>query len=638
MKKELISIIVSVYNTEKYIAKCLDSLLSQTYSKIEIIIVNDGSLDGSQTILEQYQKKDSRIILLKNEKNMGLAYSRNLALEKCKGKYVGFIDSDDYVDSNYYEQLYQAILNDKSDIAICDIKSIYENSGAFVVTLGCNPKETGKISYIHTGLAASACNKLFKRHLFLEAPFAIGKVNEDVAVIIPLLVNAFKISYVSQVYYYYVQREDSIQNSTFSEKKFDIFDGVQATLQKIQGCEDESRIAEALIFNQIILWFLYEFPKIPKGKTRIRYFKQFYQKSKAFSLLQNSFYREFLKQIGKKTRYFYQMLLFLECHRFYHLVDFLISFYGFYKKQFQTVFLPDYSLDDLVCFAKQNQTYAQQVSISVVVPNYNYESFLLERIGSILKQHVRIQELILLDDCSTDQSVILLDQIANCLQPYLNVQRVYNSKNSGIPFRQWAKGFQLAKGDYVWICEADDYCEEHLLEELIRPIQKRQNVVISYCDTAMMDAKGSILLSSVTREIDIQKTGHWKRNYVNSGLDEILKYAFLNGTIANVSSTLIRNGDYEEIFKECETYRQAGDWLFYLYLMQQGDVAFSKKVYNYYRIHGNNVTSVMKKQAHFQEIQSIHQYLRRHFILQEFHEVEIQKRYQYLKKVWELKD
>ena len=78
-------------------------------------------------------------------------------------------------------ELYQAILNDKSDIAICDIKSIYENSGAFVVTLGCNPKETGKISYIHTGLAASACNKLFKRHLFLEAPFAIGKVNEDVA-------------------------------------------------------------------------------------------------------------------------------------------------------------------------------------------------------------------------------------------------------------------------------------------------------------------------------------------------------------------------------------------------------------------------------------------------------------------------
>jgi len=330
------------------------------------------------------------------------------------------------------------------------------------------------------------------------------------------------------------------------------------------------------------------------------------------------------------------MLLFLECHRFYHLVDFLISFYGFYKKQFQTVFLPDYSLDDLVCFAKQNQTYAQQVSISVVVPNYNYESFLLERIGSILKQHVRIQELILLDDCSTDQSVILLDQIANCLQPYLNVQRVYNSKNSGIPFRQWAKGFQLAKGDYVWICEADDYCDKRMISELVKPIELTEKIYISYVDTAFTDKKGNIFLKTIKPEIDIMKTGHWDSNFINDGLKEIEDYTFLNNTIANVSSCLIKKDDYSAIYEEIGKYRQSGDWVFYVNVMARGKVAYIDKAMNFYRVHDTQITSNMKKERHLEEIKTIYEMISEKFGTNEFQKKKRDERIKFLIKAWQI--
>ena len=155
----------------------------------------------------------------------------------------------------------------------------------------------------------------------------------------------------------------------------------------------------------------------------------------------------------------------------------------------------------------------------------------------------------------------------------------------------------FATGDYVWICEADDYCHKKMLKDLIKPIQKNPDIVISYCDTAMIDTTGNMIMSSIKKEIDQQNSKHWNQNYVIDGLEEIQKYAYLNCTIANVSSALIKRGDYKDFFASSKKYRQAGDWLFYVQLMKLGKVAYNKNARNYYRIHGSNVTSVTKKQA-----------------------------------------
>ena len=133
------------------------------------------------------------------------------------------------------------------------------------------------------------------------------------------------------------------------------------------------------------------------------------------------------------------------------------------------------------------------------------------------------------------------------------------------------------------------------------------------------------------------QTGHWDHNFINSGVDEIAHYAFLNCTIANVSSALIRNGDYQKYFKLSGEFKQAGDWLFYINVMQQGDISYNTKTLNYYRVHGNNVSSVTKKDAHLKEIKRIHQYIDKKFHLNNFQKKEIKKRYSFLEKAWNLK-
>ena len=124
MENNLISIIVPIYNSENYIKKCLDSILAQTYSNLEVILIDDGSTDNSYNICKDYQKKDNRIVLLQ-QKNAGVSRARNHGLEVAKGEYIGFVDSDDYIEPEMYEILLNSIIESNSKIAICNY--YYEN-------------------------------------------------------------------------------------------------------------------------------------------------------------------------------------------------------------------------------------------------------------------------------------------------------------------------------------------------------------------------------------------------------------------------------------------------------------------------------------------------------------------------------
>ena len=127
-------------------------------------------------------------------------------------------------------------------------------------------------------------------------------------------------------------------------------------------------------------------------------------------------------------------------------------------------------------------------------------------------------------------------------------------------------------------------------------------------DTAFIDARGNIFLKTIKPEIDVMRTGHWSKSYINSGSDEFNNYTYVNCTIANVSSAIIKNDNYKKYFKISGKYKQAGDWLFYANVMQKGKIAYYNKPLNYYRVHGNNVSSVTKKEAHIKEINQIHNF------------------------------
>ena len=632
---EKISIIVSAYNTEKYLEKCINSILNQSYKNIELLIVNDCSTDNTKKIIEKYEKLDSRIIFIDNKENRGLSFSRNEALKKSTGNYIGYIDSDDYIEENYYQSLLDSLVKTKSDIAICDINLLYENTGKSErVNCGNNKNET--IDFINNGLAASVCNKLFKREVIEKYKFSEGKVNEDLAVTLPLLAE-YRCIYNDEVMYNYVQRENSIQNSKISDKRFDIFYGVDLTIERFNGINAPKEYSDAVIYQQIINLFFYVLTEENNMFKRMKWFRKFNKLSKKYDLLNNKYYNEFINNLGK-IKYYYKTLFKINSIGLCLLASIEVTIFKIFRRiTRKNVIKKDINMNSLIKLSKKQQNKKQKgPTVSVVIPNYNYEKFMYQRLYSILNQNYKINEIIILDDCSTDNSRKLIDDIISKLKDYIDIKSIYNNQNSGSAFKQWEKGFKNAKSEYVWIAEADDYCNKKLLKTLINPILNDNDIVISYANTAFIDAQGKIIMRSVVPEIDIMKTGHWNNSFISIGKDEYKKYAFLNCTIANVSSCIIKNDNYDKEFEMSKNYKQAGDWLFYVNVMQKGKVAYNKNTLNYYRVHGVNVSSTMKKEAHLKEIKNIHDYYRSQYGLDDNQEKEIKKRYTFLKDAWKI--
>ncbi len=664
-EKDLISVVVPCYNVEKYVEKTINSILNQTYENLEIIAVEDCSTDNTYEILKELEKKHpNKIKLYKNKKNGGLAYTRNRAIEYAKGNYIGCIDSDDFIDENYFEELMETLKENDADICVTDIVLANEDGKKIGEPQKACDGDINKFNIINNGMAASSCNKLFKKEVIEKYPFLEGKINEDVSAIIPALIYAKKIAYTNKVMYYYVQRNTSIQNSTFSERRYEMFDAIDVCLERIKNVEDFEKYKEVILYHQLIMLYIYVITEQVGYKNRYNLIKKFIKKQKSYKLYNNSLFKEFLKTQRKTLKVYYAILVGLLKYRAAFLINLIItckkglaklyrktrSFLSKVKRKLKdilrniikpSVISQKLTINDLVkASKKQEKMKENDIKVSVVVPNYNYEKFMIQRLYSILNQTEKIYELIILDDCSKDNSRELIDEIVKKIEKYVNVKKIYNEENSGIAFKQWKKGFKLATGDYVWIAEADDCCKNILLENVLKPIRdnKDKKIYISYVDTAFVNAQARIFLPSIKPEIDIRKTGHWDSSYVNNGEEEVINYTFLNCTVANVSSAIIKKDNYDDIFERIIEYRQAGDWLFYANVMKKGYIAYTDKALNFYRVHGENITSKMKKQKHLDEIKRIHNDIKEHFELNGWHDEEMKKRYEFLIKAWNLNE
>ena len=226
MNNDLISIIVPVYNVEKYIVRCLESILSQTYKNIEVIIVNDGSVDKSGEICERYAKKDNRIKLI-NKSNGGLSDARNKGIDQANGIYITFVDSDDYISQNYVEILYKLIKENNADISICDKYEIYKDnmnvrSETKIIENVYNSKEViTKLLYGYS-YYVSAWAKMYKKELFNNIRFPYGKLYEDIGTTYLTYLNSTKIAVTNQKLYYYIIRTNSITSGSFTKKQNDM--------------------------------------------------------------------------------------------------------------------------------------------------------------------------------------------------------------------------------------------------------------------------------------------------------------------------------------------------------------------------------------------------------------------------------
>ena len=235
-----ISIIVPVYNTEKYVQSCLESLIKQTYKDIEIIVVNDGSNDESLVKCKEIAEKDSRIKIF-TKTNGGLSDARNYGINKAEGTYLGFVDSDDYISENMYESLLSGITYNNADIAVAAINQVDE-IGNILKTRSIDGEEKLLTKYegmeellFSQRISNSVCNKLFKRELFSKIRFPVGKLYEDEYVTYKLFDKAHKIYICTNAFYFYRYNESSITHCKFSEREFD---RIIASELKIEFCNN----------------------------------------------------------------------------------------------------------------------------------------------------------------------------------------------------------------------------------------------------------------------------------------------------------------------------------------------------------------------------------------------------------------
>jgi glycosyltransferase involved in cell wall biosynthesis len=227
--------------------------------------------------------------------------------------------------------------------------------------------------------------------------------------------------------------------------------------------------------------------------------------------------------------------------------------------------------------------------VSVIVPNYNHARFLRQRLDSIYSQSYEHIEVILLDDCSQDDSRIILEQYRGRYPE--RTRLVLNEKNSGGVFHQWEKGFALASGDIVWIAESDDWCSQNFLETLV-PYFRNEAIQIAYARTVFMSGSGREQIWTIDEYLADVDTSRWHAPIVDTAHRLVNEAFAIKNIIPNVSSALLRHpGDLELLHDpQWKDMRTCGDWLLYLHLLRGGMLAYSPKAHNYYRIHDSNTS------------------------------------------------
>lgn len=284
-----ISVIVSVYNCEKYIRRCIESILNQTFEDLELLIIDDGSTDESGRICDEFKLKDSRVKVI-HERNSGVSIARNVGINIAKGKFIGFVDGDDYLAPDMYESLYKNLQENNADIAICGImncflKELPNGSVKEERALQSNICGKGILSGRQAFSEAlkskifsvNPVNKLFAAKFLKEERFPANKTSEDAFLIPKILAKAKCVVYDTEPKYYYVRHSGSITTSEFKEGDWSVVEAYEEHLNAIKNNFPE--LLEEAKFRYF--WsYIYVLDKMIKSKAKVR--KQDYRRAVNF--------------------------------------------------------------------------------------------------------------------------------------------------------------------------------------------------------------------------------------------------------------------------------------------------------------------------------------------------------------------
>ena len=271
-----VSVIIPVYNVEEYLKECLDSVINQTLKEIEIICIDDCSTDSSYSILEEYAKKDSRIVLIKNKENMGVGYNRNIGIKEAKGEYIGFIDSDDYISEDYYENLYNTAKKYNSDVV--NTLNVSNDKEGNIFNYWCHIDNFVKIKkyyeyesnnlfnnvdfYSKYLVTFNPVNKIFLKKFILDKDiyFIEKKINaaEDADFIIRLFLNSPKVSFNNHSKYFYRINSNSSTSMSYKYLKYNL-SAIEYMENTINYCKDKFPSYLNLVYAKVWPSPLYQF-------------------------------------------------------------------------------------------------------------------------------------------------------------------------------------------------------------------------------------------------------------------------------------------------------------------------------------------------------------------------------------------
>lgn len=246
--------------------------------------------------------------------------------------------------------------------------------------------------------------------------------------------------------------------------------------------------------------------------------------------------------------------------------------------------------------------------VSVIVPNFQHQDYLEKRLNSIEQQSFSDFEVILLDDASQDKSAQILQAYAD-KHPHWSFQP--NLKNSGSPFRQWQKGLELAKGEFIWIAESDDIAHPDLLKKLVKLLDQNPSAGIAYAQSMLIDENGKELNSYAENLGFIYKSDAWQKDFLKKGTEACRDWLFYHNPIPNASGALFRKAAIDKVGPPDLSMRLNGDWHFYAKILLQYDLAFKAEILNYFRVHAQTQRSQSIKRASvYRELIAINQLLR----------------------------
>ena len=285
-----------------------------------------------------------------------------------------------------------------------------------------------------------------------------------------------------------------------------------------------------------------------------------------------------------------------EKHDFEKYVGFLLDLFGTSESPADTV--PSQNALKLKC-------------VSVIIPSYNCEKYLAERLQSVIGQTYQPAEIIFLDDASTDKDV---DVARRILQGSGIKYRIIENKNNEGAFNQWVKGFQLAEGELVWIAEADDVCEPDFLEKVVPKFD--DEVTLVYTQSQVIDAHSKKIDYSYTSYTADLSPDKWNADYCQSGALEVNDGLAIKNTIPNASAVVIRKSAFAGIEDELRQFKVCGDWFTYVYVLRTGKVSFCHNVLNYHRRHSQSVINRSEQtELFFREIMSVQQFILENYVV-----------------------